>query len=51
MLNPEVSQVPYNKSQKTKNQHNEASLKEEEQTAKASKQAERPASLNGINKN
>ncbi|WP_272898778.1 hypothetical protein [Paenibacillus sp. MMS18-CY102] len=42
--------MPYNKSEKTKNQHNEASIKEEEQTAKASKQAERPASLNGINK-
>lgn len=42
--------MPYNKSKKINNQHNEASLKEEAQTSKASKQAERPPSLNGINK-
>ncbi|GFN32335.1 hypothetical protein [Paenibacillus xylaniclasticus] len=42
--------MPYNKSRKINNQHNEASLKEEERTPKERKQAERPPSLNGINK-
>ena len=42
--------MPNNKSEKIKNKQNQASIKEAFVTSKAEKTAERPASLNGIEK-
>ncbi|WP_276310884.1 hypothetical protein [Paenibacillus paeoniae] len=42
--------MPFNKSEKIRNQQNEASIKEEAITPKPDKHAKRPPSLNGIDK-
>ncbi|MFF2887422.1 hypothetical protein [Paenibacillus sp. NPDC057967] len=42
--------MPFNKSEKTHNQQDNASQKEEAITPKTDKQAKRPPSLNGIDK-
>ncbi|MFF2089689.1 hypothetical protein [Paenibacillus sp. NPDC058174] len=42
--------MPFNKSDKKDNQHNQSSIKEEAISTKENKAANRPPSLNGINK-
>jgi hypothetical protein len=42
--------MPHHKSKKVNNQQNKASVVEEEQETKVSKQAKVPASLNGVSK-
>ncbi|WP_155985737.1 hypothetical protein [Paenibacillus gorillae] len=42
--------MPFNKSDKKENQRNQSSYKEEAASTKLNKSANRPPSLNGINK-